>query len=741
LRTKKKIIHILVTLSFLMTMLVPFATPALAISDNHISRIVTIDDQWNGDTLVDLVISEDGDYDTDFIDGDVFQLILPSDVNWNAGAAAVAGTGTAVIISDQILEVTVAGALPGADDTITVDMDIEIDGATGDIAVQVDPMDAAVSGGSYVFARVSGDSSIAKALSVETVGDPGVGGDIRIEESALGTLNEEDNLVADTDIQQIKLEMPNHFDWDCQEGGIVDPDALVTLSGGFSGLFVLDDLDANPARVVDSGEYDVLVDGENLTLVFNVPGVVRSQRGIITVDTPIDADNDADYGEVEVSITGTIADDADVIVADYADFGVKVTVDEVNEVKAGKFDQELATITIEEAVAGTLIQDRNITFEFPSWVKITRATVDDTNITVTPDAVLGDSNELDVNIAAASVGNEGTIDIDFEISVEGNKSGDIELTISGQKAGLAETKLVVAKAVSLVSATSAAAKDIKIGVQAQEISDITIVENIKEAISEAPNGTITGQITLTLPEGVKFAVKPTVEVLEGNLDIDEEGVALASSSDVDDRVTIPVDDSSSKISKIKVSGLKVTADRTVPAGDLFLKVGGGAIIENQKANRTADIDAGEFDTGTAVKVAVGTIVTPAPGEVQNTAVFKIGEAKFTMNGIEVAMDVAPYLKSDRTYMPLRFVAKAAGVADTNIMWNEADQSVVLIKGDRVVKLVIGSNNMLINGISFAMDVAPELVDPGRTMLPVRWVAQALGCDVQWDEATQSVTVK
>ncbi|MEW5898835.1 MAG: copper amine oxidase N-terminal domain-containing protein [Bacillota bacterium] len=49
--------------------------------------------------------------------------------------------------------------------------------------------------------------------------------------------------------------------------------------------------------------------------------------------------------------------------------------------------------------------------------------------------------------------------------------------------------------------------------------------------------------------------------------------------------------------------------------------------------------------------------------------------------------------------------------------------------------------MLINGIAVSMDVAAEFVDPGRTMLPFRWAAQALGARVTWDEATQTVTME
>ncbi|MBC7336320.1 MAG: copper amine oxidase N-terminal domain-containing protein, partial [Clostridia bacterium] len=47
--------------------------------------------------------------------------------------------------------------------------------------------------------------------------------------------------------------------------------------------------------------------------------------------------------------------------------------------------------------------------------------------------------------------------------------------------------------------------------------------------------------------------------------------------------------------------------------------------------------------------------------------------------------------------------------------------------------------LLINGITITMDAAPEIKD-GRTMLPFRWVAQALGASVSWDEATKTVTM-
>jgi len=721
------------------------ATPAMAISDNHVNKIVSIGDEFDGDTGVVLTIKEDEDYTTDFQEGDVFQLVLPSDVDWRTDLMGIMGPVAGRSVSDQIYELTFTGDVNKSSppDTITVNLAVTVDGAEGDIAVEIDQMDSGVTGGKYVFARVSGDKTTAKAISVETIGDPGQGGDIRIEETSLASLG--------NDKQYIKLKLPSNFDWDAAESGTNDPDDLVTFSGGFSGMILQENAKQDN---VNDNNYNVAVNGQEMYIYFDPP--VRNQRGIITVDTMIDPSKDANYGDVEVSITGSEADDADVIVAKYADYGVKVTIDEVKDITAGKFDQELDTITIEEDVPGTFIQGRDITVQFPSWVKITDCDVKkESHINVTPKAVEGDDNEIDITITTPSNSSAGKIELDFEISVEGNRTGDIEVTLTGSKAGLPETiELVVGKAIAPVDATIDAVKDLKIGVQEQELGNITIVENKKEAISDTANGDINSDITIELPEGVKFAYTPTVEVVEGNLDIDEDGIDLSDANGgTDNKLVIPVDSASSKASKIEISDIKVTIDRTVPTGSLVAKVGGGAIIENQKANKKGwlegtavngsgdGIDEGEFETDTAVKINVGTIVTAAPGETTNTAVFTIGDTKYTVNGIEKDMDASPYIKNSRTYMPLRFVAYAAGVSDANIIWNDADKSVVLIKGDRVVKLVVDSTTMYINGVAFNMDVDPEIVDPGRTMLPIRWVAQALGCEVTWDEATQTVTVK
>ncbi|MBC7339293.1 MAG: copper amine oxidase N-terminal domain-containing protein [Firmicutes bacterium] len=47
--------------------------------------------------------------------------------------------------------------------------------------------------------------------------------------------------------------------------------------------------------------------------------------------------------------------------------------------------------------------------------------------------------------------------------------------------------------------------------------------------------------------------------------------------------------------------------------------------------------------------------------------------------------------------------------------------------------------LIVNGREIQLDVPPQLVN-GRVMVPMRWVAEALGAGVEWDEMAQAVRV-
>jgi len=103
-------------------------------------------------------------------------------------------------------------------------------------------------------------------------------------------------------------------------------------------------------------------------------------------------------------------------------------------------------------------------------------------------------------------------------------------------------------------------------------------------------------------------------------------------------------------------------------------------------------------------------------------------------------DTAPFLQNGRTFVPLRHLALALGVPEQGIGWTPATQTVTLAGNGVTVTLAVGDNILYVNDRPLQMDVAPLLVPPGRTCLPARYVAEAFGYTVQWDEMEQSVVI-
>ena len=93
------------------------------------------------------------------------------------------------------------------------------------------------------------------------------------------------------------------------------------------------------------------------------------------------------------------------------------------------------------------------------------------------------------------------------------------------------------------------------------------------------------------------------------------------------------------------------------------------------------------------------------------------------------MDVAPSIKVGRTLVPVRFLANSSGVDSANISW---DNPIVTLSqlGFPVVALRIGEKFIGVSGEIIATEIAP-LIENGRTMLPARFVAEALGYQVTW----------
>nr|WP_312038105.1 LamG-like jellyroll fold domain-containing protein [Pelotomaculum terephthalicicum] len=73
-------------------------------------------------------------------------------------------------------------------------------------------------------------------------------------------------------------------------------------------------------------------------------------------------------------------------------------------------------------------------------------------------------------------------------------------------------------------------------------------------------------------------------------------------------------------------------------------------------------------------------------------------------------------------------------------WTASESKVTIGYQGTSIDLWIGQNTARVNGQEKALDVAPFVSATGRTMLPLRFVTESLGSQVQWDGATQSITI-
>lgn len=112
------------------------------------------------------------------------------------------------------------------------------------------------------------------------------------------------------------------------------------------------------------------------------------------------------------------------------------------------------------------------------------------------------------------------------------------------------------------------------------------------------------------------------------------------------------------------------------------------------------------------------------------------DIKVTLNGNAITFDQPPVIKDDRTLVPVRAIFEALGA---EVRWDGDTQTVLSQKGATLVQLKIGSNIMTVNGRDIALDVPAQIIND-RTLVPVRAIAEAYGCSVDWDGATKTVII-
>lgn len=122
-------------------------------------------------------------------------------------------------------------------------------------------------------------------------------------------------------------------------------------------------------------------------------------------------------------------------------------------------------------------------------------------------------------------------------------------------------------------------------------------------------------------------------------------------------------------------------------------------------------------------------------------VLQLGNYGAVVDGKVVRIDpdstaVKPYAHDNRTFVPVRFLSEQMGAT---VGWDQATKTVTISRAGRTVKMVLGQTTYWVDGVVKTMDAPAEVVSQ-RTMVPIRFVSEALGLSVGWDQANKLVLV-
>ncbi|MDD4029366.1 MAG: stalk domain-containing protein [Caldisericia bacterium] len=123
--------------------------------------------------------------------------------------------------------------------------------------------------------------------------------------------------------------------------------------------------------------------------------------------------------------------------------------------------------------------------------------------------------------------------------------------------------------------------------------------------------------------------------------------------------------------------------------------------------------------------------------------FYIGLQEYFVNKKKILMDVAPVLLQNRTCLPIVYVVQPL---HGTIQWFPETKKIVIQLESTQIECWIGKSNAIVNGEDRWIDpdnheVVPVLLPPGRTFVPVRFVAESLGCEVLWNASLQEITIQ
>jgi len=182
------------------------------------------------------------------------------------------------------------------------------------------------------------------------------------------------------------------------------------------------------------------------------------------------------------------------------------------------------------------------------------------------------------------------------------------------------------------------------------------------------------------------------------------------------------------------------------SGGVYSSTDSGASWTQAGGTLTGDISALAVDSSNPRMVYAATAVglyrlenvpVVQPPVPSYTLVLTIGSSAMSVDGTRATLDSPPIIREGRTLLPIRAVIEAL---EGSVGWDAVARKATVTLGTHTIEIWIGSNQARVNGADVPLDVAAMIVN-SRTLLPLRFVAENLGCTVTWDPVGRTVTIK
>jgi hypothetical protein len=124
---------------------------------------------------------------------------------------------------------------------------------------------------------------------------------------------------------------------------------------------------------------------------------------------------------------------------------------------------------------------------------------------------------------------------------------------------------------------------------------------------------------------------------------------------------------------------------------------------------------------------------------QKNIILTIGQKEATVDGAPYALDAEPCINAE-SGRTLVPVRFVSEALGAEVGWDPEAGRVTITDGGKEIILTLGSSAVLVNGAERTIDFAPTTLPNGRTFVPLRFVSENLGAEVAYEGNTGKITI-